>query len=386
MPPKLTEAEGAIARIYAEEEEVNAEKSEGSVIIYANIVDGQWCQLSCRSIRIGNYKVLPKEKITITAKGVQIKVPPIINRNDVMTVNIPMSDVLKVLAHIGKSMPLLFLHISPAACNRVRKTLRMTNSQSFFLDVQSNDETQTRITIIPERLTEGNKAVLKANFGNKVQELKAMDANEILVRSSVPSRTKVYKMGGGVSVAGTAVVNGQPPFKLSLVSSSKSGVVEKIEGGKAISRQASKLRECRMQAGTAGTEMLHKAPQNSLDEQKHMLEEQKQMLEKQEQLLEKQKQMLEEQKQTREKQKQMLEEQKQLEEHIRSLVPECPVCYERMNPPMQIYTCWNGHVICSVCKVKVEETGNMCINRCGAVYAGRATAMEQMISKIFGIM
>jgi len=386
MPPKLTEAEGAIARIYAEQEEVNAEKSEGSVINCANIVDGQWCQLSCRSIRIGNYKVLPKEKITITAKGVQIKVPPIINRNDVMTVNIPMSDVLKVLAHIGKSMPLLFLHISPAACNRVRKTLRMTNSQSFFLDVQSNDETQTRITIIPERLTENNKAVLKANFGNKVQELKAMDANEILVRSSVPSRTKVYKMGGGVSVAGTAVVNGQPPFKLSLVSSSKSGVVEKIEGGKAISRQASKLRECRMQAGTAGTEMLHKAPQNSLDEQKHMLEEQKQMLEKQEQLLEKQKQMLEEQKQTREKQKQMLEEQKQLEEHIRSLVPECPVCYERMNSPMQIYTCWNGHVICSVCKVKVEETGNMCINRCGAVYAGRATAMEQMISKIFGIM
>jgi len=387
MPPKLTEAEGAIARIYAEEEEVNAEKSEGSVIIDANIVDGQWCQLSCRSIRIGNYKVLPKEKITITAKGVQIKVPPIINRNDIMTVNIPMSDVLKVLAHIGKSMPLLFLHISPAACNSVRKTLRMTNSQSFFLDVQSNDETQTRITIIPERLTEGNKAVLKANFGNKVQELKAIDANEILVRSSVPSRTKVllkYKMGGGVSVARTAVVNGQPPFKASLASSSKPGVVEKIEANKAISRQASKLRECRMQAGTAGTQMLHKAPQNSLDEQKHMLEEQKQMLEKQEQLLEKQKQMLEDQKQTREKQKQMLEEQKQLEEHIRSLVPECPVCYERMNSPMQIYTCWNGHVICSVCKVKVEETGNMCINRCGAVYAGRATAMEQMISKIFG--
>jgi len=390
MPPKLTEAEGAIARIYAEEEEVNAEKSEGSVINCANIVDGQWCQLSCRSIRIGNYKVLPKEKITITAKGVQIKVPPIINRNDVMTVNIPMSDVLKVLAHIGKtSWPLLFLHISPAACNRVRKTLRMTNSQSFFLDVQSNDETQTRITIIPERLTEGNKAVLKANFGNKVQELEAKDANEILVRSLVKDKNKLLlknTMGGGSSVAGTAVVYGQPPFKASLASSSKPGVVEKIEGDKAISRQASRLRECRMQGGTAGTEMLHKAPQNSLDEQKHMLEEQKQMLEKQEQLLEKQKQMLEEQKQTREKQKQMLEEQKQLEEHIRSLVPECPVCYERMNSPMQIYTCWNGHVICSVCKVKVEETGNMCINRCGAVYAGRATAMEQMISKIFGIM
>merc|ERR1719430_2336310 len=48
---------------------------------------------------------------------------------------------------------------------------------------------------------------------------------------------------------------------------------------------------------------------------------------------------------------------------LRNMVPECPVCFERMNPPMQIYTCGNGHVICSVCKEKVKETGNnMCIN------------------------
>merc|ERR1719369_309672 len=119
------------------------DSGEGCVITDATIVDGshpgQWCSLSCRSIRIGNYKVLPKEKITITMKGVQIKVPAIINTNEVVTINIPMSDVLKVLAHFGKSMPLLFLYISPAACLRARKILKMTNSQSFYLDVQSND-------------------------------------------------------------------------------------------------------------------------------------------------------------------------------------------------------------------------------------------------------
>ena len=90
---------------------------------------GQWCSLSCRSIRIGNYKVLPKEKITITSKGIQIKVPAIMNTNEVHTINIPMTDVLKVLAHFGKSMPLLFLYISPVACMRARKTLKMTNNQ-----------------------------------------------------------------------------------------------------------------------------------------------------------------------------------------------------------------------------------------------------------------
>jgi len=181
-------------------------EGDGSLIPDANIVDGshpgQWCSLPCRSIRIGNYKVLPKEKITITDKGVQIKVPAIINTSEVVTINIPMSDVLKVLAHFGKSMPLLFLYISPSACVRARRTLKMTNSQSFFLDVQSNDETQKRITILPEKLTEDNKAILKQHFGSNVQELESKDANEILVRSSPKDLPMLKSKMGGVILGG----------------------------------------------------------------------------------------------------------------------------------------------------------------------------------------
>merc|ERR1719233_2066096 len=95
-----------------------------------------------------------------------------------------MNDVLKVLAHFGKSMPLLFLYVSQDACTRVRRQLKMVNSQAFFLEVQSPDETQKRITILPEKLTEENKAILKTHFGSNVQELESKDANEILVRSS----------------------------------------------------------------------------------------------------------------------------------------------------------------------------------------------------------
>jgi len=161
---------------------------DGGVVSEVDIVDGsqpgQWCSLVCRSIRIGNYKVLPKEKIIITDKGVLIKVPAIMNESEVVTISIPMTDVLKVLAHFGKSMPLLFLYISPTACMKARKTLKMTNSQSFYLDVQSNDETQKRITILPDKLSEDNKAILKQHFGSNVQELESKDANEILVRSS----------------------------------------------------------------------------------------------------------------------------------------------------------------------------------------------------------
>ena len=60
---------------------------------------------------------------------------------------------------------------------------QMMNSAAFFLEVQSVDETQKRITILPERLTEENKAVLKQHFENRLQELESKDANEILVCS-----------------------------------------------------------------------------------------------------------------------------------------------------------------------------------------------------------
>ena len=65
-----------------------------------------------------------------------------------------------------------------------------------------------------------------------------------------------------------------------------------------------------------------------------------------------------------------------------SLIPECPICMEDMRPPLQIFSCNNGHLICSVCRPRMN--GNMC--HCQQLYTGRATAMEQMIRQILGIM
>jgi hypothetical protein len=66
------------------------------------------------------------------------------------------------------------------------------------------------------------------------------------------------------------------------------------------------------------------------------------------------------------------------------LIPECPVCYDELRPPRQIFTCGTGHLICSDCRPDVA--GDMCVQRCGTKYAGRATAMEQMVRQILGIM
>jgi hypothetical protein len=65
-----------------------------------------------------------------------------------------------------------------------------------------------------------------------------------------------------------------------------------------------------------------------------------------------------------------------------SLIPECPICMESMRPPLQIFSCNNGHLICSICKPRMN--GIMC--HCQEMYMGRATAMEQMVRQILGIM
>jgi len=181
----------------------------------------------------------------------------------------------------------------------------------------------------------------------------------------------------GAAVRGPA--DGQPPAGASYQPQQRSLLpsrqddVEIIEAFEATLREMSELREHEMQIQIASTEQLLNETQNSLDKQKQQLEQHKARIGAEVAKLQKKKESL----------KTMMRQQVVL----RSMVPECPVCYERMNPPMQIYTCGNGHVICSVCKEKVKKTGtNMCINCCGAVYTGRATAMEQIIRQILGNM
>ena len=63
--------------------------------------------------------------------------------------------------------------------------------------------------------------------------------------------------------------------------------------------------------------------------------------------------------------------------HGVDLFPECPVCYEYLTPPLQIYSCENGHLVCQECKPKISK----CI-LCRGTLVGRATAMEQLLVKL----
>ena len=57
--------------------------------------------------------------------------------------------------------------------------------------------------------------------------------------------------------------------------------------------------------------------------------------------------------------------------------PECPVCFELMIPPIKIFNCPNGHLLCEMCKPNIQ----LC-TLCRNPYVGRATAMEQIIKEM----
>ena len=165
------------------------------------LVAGPWSFLPCTSVTIGNYKVL-SILLTVTAHGIELKVPSI--SQEVITVVICMNDILKVLAHFGKSSPSLFLFVSQDACARIRRQLNMLNSGAFYLDVLSLDWTQKMITILPNSLPKNEKAILKQHFRSKLQQLESRDANEVLVRSSpIAVALKQAPASPGVNISET---------------------------------------------------------------------------------------------------------------------------------------------------------------------------------------
>ena len=57
--------------------------------------------------------------------------------------------------------------------------------------------------------------------------------------------------------------------------------------------------------------------------------------------------------------------------------PECPVCFEPMSPPLHIYQCARGHLVCGTCRPQIVE----CPTRCGRpLLEDRAFGTEALIA------
>ena len=147
---------------------------------------GSFCAFSARYVRLGNYEVSPRGKVLTTETLIQMRVPHTGNKDDFVTVEISMEDVLNVLVHFGPQLPALFLYINPRGCKKIREVLNMDNILSHYLDVHNcQDNSQKRISIVLDNaFGDDDKEFINKQFGGRLHEIELQNAENILLLSS----------------------------------------------------------------------------------------------------------------------------------------------------------------------------------------------------------
>ncbi|XP_066937467.1 sentrin-specific protease 6-like isoform X5 [Macrobrachium rosenbergii] len=210
----------------AVEQDVGGPVTGGGLPDIQSITDGTlkgpYTSIHCRSIRIGSYKVMPRDRMLIMPQGIKIKVPSILDNSSIVTFDIPIKSIVKVLAHFGKSLPVFFLYLKPSLAESIRRTLKMTDKNGLYFDPCSYDEAHKRITILPDRMTDETKMMIKdiltmtgSTSKGKLEELDIKEANEILIRSS-PTEVQTYvrkPVGSSPSETKTIIIYPPPPQK-----------------------------------------------------------------------------------------------------------------------------------------------------------------------------
>ncbi|XP_015586245.1 uncharacterized protein LOC107263491 isoform X2 [Cephus cinctus] len=145
----------------------------------------------CRTVRIGSYKYIPRERVVISQNGIRLGVPLLEDDTNFVTLDVKFKSIVKVLIHFGKIMPVLFFYTTPGTGAMIRELLGMQDPKGPYYDPAGKDNTHKRITLLPEEMTEESKLCLKTLFPltKKLEELNPKEANEILIRSSPQCQT-----------------------------------------------------------------------------------------------------------------------------------------------------------------------------------------------------
>jgi hypothetical protein len=96
---------------------------------------GSYFAVTCRSARIGSYKVAPTDRVLFSSEGIMIEVPimnaegkPSSEETAKLALFIP--QILKLDVHYGKNTPAIFIFLIPMASRAVRESLKMTRNDS----------------------------------------------------------------------------------------------------------------------------------------------------------------------------------------------------------------------------------------------------------------
>ncbi|RZF40329.1 hypothetical protein LSTR_LSTR006938 [Laodelphax striatellus] len=187
--PVITDEEGGEEAVKdGEYHDPMEEDEQGECDMDSSETDSEWpVALDCRTVRIGSYKVPPNDRVYITLRGIYITIPAIVCEN--VKIGIPWESIVKILAHFGKGMPVIFIYTTAPMGAKIRKMLGMTDKNNFpYYDPASANESQRRITLLPENISNDCNDLLKKLFLNlertEYEELSQNEANDILVRAS----------------------------------------------------------------------------------------------------------------------------------------------------------------------------------------------------------
>lgn len=116
-----------------------------------------------------------------------MKVPHPSHENDIKTIRVDQSEIVKVLASFNKSLPVFFYYLNPALAKVVREELEMTPEGDFYYDPLSmKEEAYRRVTLLPDDITDDDKMNFTLIYGSTpgiLDELNVKEANDILIKT-----------------------------------------------------------------------------------------------------------------------------------------------------------------------------------------------------------
>ncbi|CAL1674389.1 unnamed protein product [Lasius platythorax] len=178
----------SIFRSYSDYLANNEESSKGICDNQSFLDNEQLPQIAieCRTVRIGSYKYIPRENVIISHSGVRFSVPLLEDATSFVTLDVKYKDIVKLLIHFGKTMPVLFFYTSPNSSAMIRELLGMQDPKGPYYDPAGKDHTHRRITLLSDKLPDDSRPKLTSLFsrGDKIEELNPKEANDILLRAS----------------------------------------------------------------------------------------------------------------------------------------------------------------------------------------------------------
>ena len=114
-----------------------------------------------------------------------MKIPYLTDPYRLITIVVPLTDILKIKMLSHRSIPLIFISTTSSTCERVRKDLNLNfKSSGLYYDVSAVEETMKRITLLPEKLPDDVKNLLFSFYSTYITELDSSKANVMLVNST----------------------------------------------------------------------------------------------------------------------------------------------------------------------------------------------------------